>query len=163
VTHPTNLNSGLPAAFPHGLEKEVINTGASVAEILAIPPNITIRYAIPGINQHARTITSLEDALAYAHRVRASANPAVNDDPGIVRLNFSNYRKRIFNAIIILPHDADDTQESQWDAFVVAMHSGRFDLKDIEAKCWIVTEEIIKLHEQDTSLPAKYDKSLKSW
>jgi hypothetical protein len=109
---PNILNSGLPPAIPHGLEKEVINTGASVAEILAVPPNITIRYTIPGINHHARTISSLEDALAYAHRVRASANPAVNGDPGFVRLNFSSYRKRIFNAITILPHDADDTQES---------------------------------------------------
>ena len=163
---PSNTSSGLPtasqSAFPQGLEKEVFNTGASVAEILAIPPNITIRYTMPGINQHARTITSLEDALAYTHRVKASANPAVNDDPGVVRLKFSHYRKRIFNAIIILPHDADDTQESQWDAFALALNGGRFDLRDIEAKSWIVMEEIIKLHEQGTNLPAKYDKSLKS-
>jgi hypothetical protein len=103
----------------------------------------------------------LDDALAYTHRARASVDLAVNDDPGVVRFNFSNYRKRIFNAIIILPHDDGDTQESQWDAFVVAMQRVRFELKDIEAKSWIITAEVIKLHEQGTSLPAKYDKSMK--
>jgi hypothetical protein len=37
-------------AFPKGLEKEISNTGASVAEILAIPPNLTLRYTMPCIN-----------------------------------------------------------------------------------------------------------------
>ena len=129
--------------------------------IMPIFEPMSVRNVIPGATQHLRTISSLQEAVAYTNRVRHGVFPAADDDVVQVRADIVRYQKRIYNAMILLPHGVNEWQEKQWDQFVRAMQSGNFDMKDIEAKSWQLAEEIIKLHEQGTTLSPKYDKSLK--
>jgi hypothetical protein len=162
---PTNSNTDISSAplqpdyFP-AVEVDVIHSLAGVLRIPAIE-NIMVRYVMPGATQYSRTISSLQEAVAYTNRVRHGVNPAVDDDAILECANIVRYRKRIYNAMILLPHGVNEWQEKQWDDFVQAMANGKFDMKDIEAKSWQLAEEIIKLHEQGTTLSGKYDKSLK--
>ena len=162
---PTNSNTDISSPPPqpdyfHAVEVDVIHCKAG--GVLRIPAieNIMVRYVTPGATQYSRTISSLQEAVAYTNRVRHRVNPAGHDDVIQVRANIVRYRKRIYNAMILLPHGVNEWQEKQWDDFVKAVKNDKFDMKDIEAKSWQLAEEIINLHEQGTTLSAKYDKSL---
>ena len=162
---PTNSDTDISSAPPqpdyfHAVEVDVIHCKAG--GVLRIPAieNIMVRYVMPGATQYSRTVSSLQEAVAHTNRVRHRVNPAGDDDVIQVRANIVRYRKRIYNAMILLPHGVNEWQEKQWEDFVKAVKNGKFDMKDIEAKSWQLAEEIVNLPEQGTTLSGKYDKSL---
>ena len=163
---PTNGNTNARNATPPQPDYmpavEVNTHHCRGGGILSIPilEDIWVREVMPGAAQHSRTISSVQEAVAYTDRIRHTVHPA-NDDVVQVRADFVRYRKRIYNAMILLPHGVDEWQEKQWNDFVRAVESGKFGLKDIEAKSWQLAEEIVKLHERGTTLTGKYDKSQK--
>ena len=138
---PTNSNTDISSPPPqpdyfHAVEVDVIHCKAG--GVLRIPTieNIMVRYVTPGATQYSRTISSLQEAVAYTNRVRHRVNPAGDDDVIQVRANIVRYRKRIYNAMILLPHGVNEWQEKQWDDFVKAVKNDKFDMKEIEAKSW---------------------------
>ena len=82
-----------------------------------------------------------------------------NDNAQMVRGNLERYRKRIFNAMVILPDDASDWQKSLMVRFSGKFGRLKLSLADVEAKSWIVAEEIVKAHERGISVWGKDDLS----
>ena len=145
-----------------GLEVTVYDTGNILLQVPVTRPGINTRHTLPGTDRHSFDITSLDAAFAHTNRVEFRKPPPPGDDFVTVRVNSNNYRKQKYSAMIILPQDVNNLQENAWGRLKAALEYGRFSFKDIEAKAWILTEEIIKLHERGLTSAAKHDKCLDS-
>ncbi|KAK3721358.1 hypothetical protein LTR37_003234 [Vermiconidia calcicola] len=152
VLEPHNLRDGVPEGL-RGLETEAIWAKGHEMQVVIEEKDVNIGMILPGINEHPKSFQSVQDAVAFLDEPKRQVNADV-DDVEIVRRHFSRYRKRIYNAMVSLPDDVDAWQSDQAKRFVTILTNGQFTIKHIEAKSWILTEEVIKVQELGTSLTA---------
>ena len=134
---------------PRGLETEAISANGHELEVVIQEKDINIGMVLPGINEHPKSFQSVLDAVAFLDQPKRQVKADV-DDSEIVRQHFSRYRKRVYNAVVSLPDDVNAWQSDQAKRFVTMLTNGRFTIKHIEAKSWVLTEEVIRVQEVGT-------------
>lgn len=160
---PSSVSNTQTSPDARGLEMETMKDGG--ASVAAVSTGEILSQKLPGVTKHSPTIKNVDEAIAYIRR-KANADAKIDDHTAITRKSFEWWRKCIYNAMITLPEGTSEWQQLQWKRFNNMISSKKYSFADIEAKSWIVAEEVIKLHErgsQDDWSKSNEDKSLTCW
>lgn len=138
--------------------------GGVHTQALMVGNTIATGRILTGAEYYQRNISTLADAEKHLDIPKRRVNEAVdNDDPIVVRANLHGYRNRIYNAMIELLDTADAWQQEQWQLFESKLEHNLISIKDLEAKSWVLAENIVNLHEKGgTTLSGKHDAGQRS-